>query len=100
MANNYKYSEIYIFPAIFEICDDNIHVSFPDLNNCFSDGKNIKEAVINATEALGNVLYWMEKDKQIIPVASDIRNVSILDNQFVSIIMADMLMVKKEWRMK
>lgn len=99
MIDKMAYSNIYIFPAIFETDneDNKINVTFPDLINCFSNGENIKDAMINATEALENVIYWMKKDKQIIPVSSSIKNITISEDQFILIIMADMRIANKRW---
>lgn len=100
MADKRKHPEVYAFPAIFETdTEDNgrICVSFPDLPNCFSDGVTMEEALIEATEALENVLYWMEKDGNPIPKPSDIRNIHFSGNQFTSIIVADMAAARRAW---
>lgn len=100
MADKRKHPEVYAFPAIFETdTEDNgrICVSFPDLPNCFSDGVTMEEALIEATEALENVLYWMEKDGNPIPKPSDIRNIHFSGNQFTSIIVADMAAARQAW---
>ena len=100
MADRRKKSEYYAFPAIFEVDhndDDRICVEFPDLPNCFSDAKTIAEAVKNATEALENVLYWMEKDGNPIPKPSDIQAVECSIEQFKSLIVADMASARRAW---
>ena len=96
---------LYIFPAIFkeDFFDDNktIYVSFPDLENCFSDGINLQDAILNAKEALGNVLYWMERDGNKIPTPSDIRDISINEeNEIKTLIYVDMANVRDEWKNK
>lgn len=96
---------LYIFPAIFkeDFFDDNktIYVSFPDLENCFSDGINLQDAILNAKEALGNVLYWMERDGNKIPTPSDIRDISINEeNEIKTLIYVDMAKVIDEWKNK
>ena len=96
---------LYIFPAIFkeDFFDDNktIYVSFPDLENCFSDGINLQDAILNAKEALGNVLYWMERDGNKIPTPSDIRDISINEeNEIKTLICVDMAKVRDEWKNK
>lgn len=59
----------YIFPAIITYSkEDNIfYVNFPDLEECFTDGKDFKEALYNAKDVLGLVLYEREKMKKDIP---------------------------------
>ena len=95
-------ANIYIFPAIFkeDLFDDNktIYVSFPDLENCFTDGIDLKNAIKNAKEALGNVLYWMEKDGDKIPNPTDIKDVKINENEIKTLITVDMVKVRDDCR--
>lgn len=90
----------YAFPAVLTVDhDDNdaVLVSFPDLENCFSDGDNAAEALERAREALGNVLYWMEKDGQEIPEPTDINALDVSDGAIKSLVSVDMAQVRKEW---
>ena len=98
-------ANIYIFPAIFkeDLFDDNktIYVSFPDLENCFTDGIDLKNAIKNAKEALGNVIYWMKKEGHVIPTPSDIRDISINEeNEIKSLIYIDLREFKNDWENK
>lgn len=91
----------YTFPAILSIDDlDNrvIYVNFPDLEECFTDGENLKKAIENAKETLGNVLYWMEKDGDKIPNPTDIKDVKINENEIKTLITVDMVKVRDDWR--
>lgn len=100
MTDKRKKTEVYAFPAVFTIdsSDDNaVLVRFPDMDNCFADGDTVGEALIEAREALGNVLYWMEKDGLEIPTPSDIRDIKPEDGSFVSLIEANMPEVRKSW---
>ncbi len=53
----------YIFPCIISYSneDDTFYVNFPNLEECFTDGKDFKEAISNAKDVLGLVLYEREK---------------------------------------
>jgi predicted RNase H-like HicB family nuclease len=42
----------YQYYAIFNVADDGINVSFPDLPGCFTCGDSIEEALMMAKEAL------------------------------------------------
>ena len=90
----------YAFPAVLTVDhDDNnaVIVSFPDLENCFSDGNDAAEALENAREALGNVLYWMEKDGHPIPEPTDINTLDVPAEAIKSLVSVDMAQVRKEW---
>ena len=58
---------------------------------------NYGGSIVEATEALENVLYWMEKDGNSIPKPSDIRNIHFSGDQFTSIIVADMAAARRAW---
>lgn len=92
--------DMYAFPAVLTVDhedNDAVLVSFPDLENCFADGNNFAEALEEAREALGNVLYWMEKKGQLIPEPSDIRTVEVPDDAIKTLIAADMMEFRKAW---
>ena len=59
--------ENYEFVAIFNYDKDGINISFPDLPGVFSSASTTEEAIKNANEVLGLVLYDMENDKKQIP---------------------------------
>lgn len=65
----------YLFPAVFETCDDTIGVYFPDLPGCVSGGDNETHAVSMAKEALSLHLYSMEEDGEDIPEPSAVRDI-------------------------
>lgn len=90
----------YAFPAILSVDhedNDAVLVSFPDLENCFADGDNTAEALEEAREALGNVLYWMEKDGHAIPNPTDINEIEAPEGAIKSLVAVDMTSVRKEW---
>ncbi len=47
------------YPAIFHKEGDSYRVEFPDLEGCFSKGKDLEEAFNNSKEALG---MYLDKD--------------------------------------
>lgn len=67
----------YVFPAIFYYDDDGISIEFPDLPGCLPCAQSTEEAVKNAKEALGVHLYGMEKDGDIIPEPTDVKDIKV-----------------------
>ncbi|MCY8438216.1 MULTISPECIES: type II toxin-antitoxin system HicB family antitoxin [Bacillus] len=52
-------------------------VSFPDLENCFTYGETMQEAVAMAHDALRELLAVEEQQGNHIPKASDIKDIDI-----------------------
>ena len=78
--------DTYIYPAIFEYTDKGIAIEFPDLPGCTSCSHTTQEAIIDAKEALGLHLWGMETDSDIIPEPTDIRQISLSQNQAIVLI--------------
>lgn len=76
----------YIFPAVFEICDNGIAILFPDLPGCTPCAENIEKAVINAKEALLLHLYGMEEDSEEIPEPTSFNEIELQKNQTVMLV--------------
>lgn len=85
----------YVYPAIFTTTDDGILVDFPDLKSCYTDGKDIKDAFVNAEDVLNLVLFGMEEKKIEIPESSNPRSIMCDDNSFVSLVSADTMEYRK-----
>ena len=66
--------------AIFDFEDDGIHVTFPDLPGCVTFGKDEREAYLMAQEVLKLHLYGLEQDELEIPVATNIKTLSVNEN--------------------
>ena len=73
--------DCYVYPAIFTYEDDGISVEFPDLPGCLTCADTTKEAIKMAKEALGLHLYGIEEENETLPVASNIRDLSLEKNQ-------------------
>jgi antitoxin HicB len=86
----------YIFPAVFNQEDDgSFSVSFPDIDNCYSQGDDLQDAYEMAEDVLCLILYKMEENNENIPTPSNPRDIQVNDTSFVAIIGADTL----EYRM-
>lgn len=60
----------YNFPCIIRFEDDVYYVEFPDIPEAFTDGYDMEEALFNARDVLGLVLYEREENNIEIPEAS------------------------------
>lgn len=85
----------YVYPAIFTQNEDGFLVKFPDLDSCYTDGKDIKDAFVNAEDVLNLVLWNMEEAKTDIPAPSSPKALLCDDNSFVSLVSADTLAYRK-----
>lgn len=65
--------DTYTFPCIikFDEVDKIYYVRFPDIEEAFTDGDSLKEAIYNAQEVLGLVIYEREKMGREIPKATE-----------------------------
>ncbi|MCL1999582.1 MAG: type II toxin-antitoxin system HicB family antitoxin [Turicibacter sp.] len=80
----------YVYPAIFHSNSDKSYtITYPDLPECISEGKNLGNAIYMAHDAL---TQWIEYlvDKQLeIPNPSDIGDIKPAADEFVNIIRVD-----------
>lgn len=67
------YPNFYAYPAFFYYDEDAISIEFPDLPGCLPCAKTTEEAFRNAKEALGLHLFGMEKDGDVIPAATPVK---------------------------
>ncbi len=74
--------ERYYYPAIFNYNDENgISITFPDLPDCVTEGKNEIDALKSARECLGIVLLGMEEDNDDIPTPTSLKNIKTGKNE-------------------
>lgn len=85
----------YVYPAIFTQNEDGYLVTFPDLESCYTDGTDMKDAFVNAEDVLNIVLWDMEEAKKDIPSPSSPKAVACDGNSFVSLVSADTLAYRK-----
>ena len=80
----------HVYPAIFTKEEDGKYsVMFPDIDNCFTGGDDMADAIEMAEDVLCLMLYDMEKDGRIIPTPSDCRVFGIDEASVVSLIRCD-----------
>lgn len=85
----------YVYPATFTPSEEGFIVKFPDLESCYTDGKDMVEAFTNAEDVLNLVLWDMEEAKKDIPAPSSPKAVLCDENSFVSLVSADTLVYRK-----
>ena len=80
----------YVYPAIFTKEDDGKYsVLFPDLENCFTGGDDMADALEMAEDVLCLTLYDMEQGKKAIPAPSDSKEIEVDKNSVVSLVRCD-----------
>lgn len=80
--------EKYIYPALFNVADDGISITFPDLPGCYPCADTMEEAFKNAKEALQLHLFGMEEDGEEIPTPSSISDISLSEGDVLTMIEA------------
>lgn len=88
--------DIYEFVSIFQYDKDGINISFPDIPAAISCAETTKEAIKNAEEVLGLVLYDMECDKKTIPKSTPLEKIKTKENEKTVIIRIWMPLVRNE----
>lgn len=87
----------YSYPCIitFNKNDGIYYVNFPDLEDCFTDGETLEEALYNAKDVLGLVLYTKEENNiEINPPKNNF--ISTKENQSLSYVSVWMPLVRDE----
>jgi predicted RNase H-like HicB family nuclease len=80
----------YVYPAIFTKEDDGKYsVLFPDIENCFTGGEDMANALEMAEDVLCLTLYDIEKGGKEIPAPSDCKVVKIKGDSVVSLVRCD-----------
>ncbi|WP_318243477.1 type II toxin-antitoxin system HicB family antitoxin [Fictibacillus norfolkensis] len=64
-------------------------VSFPDIDNCFTDADTLTGAVEYAQDVLGLMLSEMEKDGEVIPVPSKSDTIKVPEGASLVMIQID-----------
>lgn len=90
----------YIYPAIFDFSEEDIAISFPDLEGAISCGDTFEQSLENAKECLEAYLDALEEMEEEIPVPNTIKNLKLSKNQKLILIQADMISFKKKYEKK
>ena len=85
----------YAYPAVFTAENNSYSVSFPDIDGCLTFGETIPEAIEMAEDALCLMLYDLEEEGSEIPKPSDVKELKINNNEFVTMIACDTVEYRK-----
>ena len=85
----------YVYPALFVVEDDGIIVTFPDLDDTFTDGATMQEAFENAEDVLNLMLWNREEEKEEIPAPSLPKQITVPQGATLAMIKADTLAYRK-----
>jgi len=91
----------YVYPAVFTEEDDGKYsVSFPDVENCYTGGDDMADAIEMATDVLCLMLYDMEQDKKEIPLPSDYGTIKTGESDIVSLVACDTEFYRRYYEQK
>ena len=80
----------YIYPAIFKSEDDGgFSIHFPDIEGCYTCGKDLEDGLSMANDALSLMLVEMEDSQDPIPATSSITSIKLKDGEFSTLISVD-----------
>ena len=85
----------YVSPALFAKEDESIIVTFPDLEDTFTDGTTMEEAFENAEDVLNLMLWNREEEKDDIPMPSSPEQITVPQEATLAMIKADTLAYRK-----
>lgn len=84
------------YPALFHKAEEGgFWITFPDIEECLTQGDNMEQAYEMAVDALGLALTCREKEKQPFPASSDPTKLTPEPDSFLVVIEFDMLAYKK-----
>lgn len=87
----------YVYPAVLTPDGDWYMVEFPDIENCFTQGKDLCDALEMAQDVLNLMLMTMEDDKATIPAASDVADIHGGEGAIVTLVSADTTEYRKKY---
>ena len=85
----------YVYPALFAKEDESILVTFPDLEDTFTDGATMQEAFDNAEDVLNLMLWNREEENADIPLPSSPEEIIVPQGTMLVMIKADTLAYRK-----
>lgn len=91
----------YIYPAIFtQENDGGYSITFPDIENCYTQGDDLQDGYDMANDILCLTLYRIEEKGFEIPEPSNPKSVQADSNSFVTLISADTMEYRKFYENK
>ena len=91
----------YVYPAVFEPNElGGYCVSFPDLENVFTHGEDLPDALKMAQDALCLMLYDLEKKGLVAPEASNSKTIVVNSDSIVSLVACNTEFYRKYFESK
>ena len=90
----------YLYPAVFTEENVGYSVHFPDLENCYTQGDDLIDALEMAEDALALVLFEYEREEKVVPEPTDIDKVDKVEGEIVTLVKADTMMYRKRYGSK
>ena len=91
----------HVYPAVFEPNElDGYCVFFPDIDNVFTQGKDLADAIDMAEDVLCLMLYDMEKKGLAIPKASKSDDITVKPGDIVNLVACDTKFYKNYFESK
>jgi predicted RNase H-like HicB family nuclease len=88
------------YPAVLSYDDNGVSVRFPNLDGCVTSGKNVREAMTRAREAMALHLIGMEEDGDEFPAQTNPRNIELRQGEVLAAIEVYLPMYKEKMRSK
>ena len=85
----------YVYPAVFTPEDCGYSIRFPDFESCYTSAETLAEGLEMANDVLCLTLYGLEEDGGVIPNASGIKEVTVADTEFVTLVSCDTIEYRK-----
>ena len=77
------------YPAVFTKDEDAVLVDFPDIQGCYTDGKDMDEAYTMAEDAINGMLMYLEDEHEAIKPPSAIEDLEIPEGSFAVMFKVD-----------
>lgn len=86
----------YVYPAVFtKEKNGNYSINFPDIESCYTCGEDLADGLKMAQDVLAFTLYDYEKERRMIPAASDLKMIEVAEDEFVNYITCDTVEYRK-----
>ena len=85
----------YVYSALLEPEEGKFNVTFPDLEDCYTCGDDLQDAVKMGHDVLASYLTWHEDHHQFIPEATNPQTVYVPDNAIQTLIDIDTDLYRK-----
>ena len=86
----------YVYPAKLTDDDGRVMVEFPDIDNCFTEGDNLVEALELAEDALSMMLSDREDKGEAMPNSSGLANIHCENGEVIVLVKADTVAYRRK----